>query len=83
MLSQAQITTSPAPAIANAPVTLNFNKAGTPLASYTGTIYAHIGVTVNGARWQRVIGDWGLNVVFGLHYFPSSISVVLFYRTFN
>lgn len=63
MLSQAQITTSPAPAIANAPVTLNFNKAGTPLASYTGTIYAHIGVTVNGARWQRVIGDWGQNNV--------------------
>jgi len=61
--SYGQITTSPSPAIANAPVTLNFNKADTPLASYTGTIYAHIGVTVNGARWQRVIGDWGQNNV--------------------
>jgi len=62
-LSYGQITTSPAPAIATAPVTLNFNKAGTPLAAYTGTIYAHIGLTVNGERWQNVIGTWGQNTV--------------------
>ncbi len=41
--------------------TLLFNKTGTPLASYTGVIYAHIGVTLNGAPWQGVIGSWGNN----------------------
>lgn len=60
-LSYGQITTSPAPAIAEAPVTLNFNKVNTPMAAYTGTIYAHIGLTVNGERWQNVRGTWGVN----------------------
>jgi 1,4-alpha-glucan branching enzyme len=41
--------------------TLLFNKSGTPLAGYTGVIYAHIGVTLNGAPWQGVIGSWGNN----------------------
>jgi 1,4-alpha-glucan branching enzyme len=41
--------------------TLLFNKTGTPLASYTGIIYAHIGVTLNVAPWQGVIGSWGNN----------------------
>ena len=41
--------------------TLLFNKTGTPLASYTGIIYAHIGVTLNGAPWQGVVGSWGNN----------------------
>ncbi|MEZ7504182.1 alpha-amylase family glycosyl hydrolase [Flavobacterium sp. Arc2] len=57
----AQFTTSPSPAIASGIVTLNFNKTGTPLAAYTGTIYAHIGLTVNGTRWQNVKGTWGTN----------------------
>ena len=57
----AQFTTTPSPGIANGVVTLNFNKTGTPLAAYTGTIYAHIGLTVNGARWQNVKGTWGNN----------------------
>ncbi len=57
----AQITTLPATFEANAPVTINFNKAGTPLAAYTGVIYAHIGVTVNGTDWQNVKGSWGNN----------------------
>ncbi|MFL9845364.1 alpha-amylase family glycosyl hydrolase [Flavobacterium rhizosphaerae] len=59
----AQITTSPSPAVANGPVTLFFDKAGTPMASYTGTIYAHIGLTVNDQQWQYVIGNWGENTV--------------------
>lgn len=59
----AQVSTVPTPAMANAPVTLNFNKTGTPLAGYSGTIYAHIGLTVDGAQWQYVIGDWGDNLV--------------------
>jgi 1,4-alpha-glucan branching enzyme len=58
VLSYGQITTTPSPAIATAPVTINFDKTGTPLAGYTGTIYAHMGVTVNGQPWQNVIGSW-------------------------
>ncbi|RRJ93773.1 alpha-amylase family glycosyl hydrolase [Flavobacterium macacae] len=57
----AQTVTIPSPALANGPVTINFNKAGTPLAGYTGIIYAHIGLTVNGAQWQNVKGTWNNN----------------------
>ena len=57
----AQITTTPSPAVASGAVTINFDKTGTALASYTGTIYAHIGLTVNGTRWQNVKGTWGNN----------------------
>lgn len=60
-ISFSQITTTPSPAIASGVVTLNFNKTGTPLASYTGTIYAHIGLTVNGVQWSAVKGTWGNN----------------------
>lgn len=58
---QAQVTTTPSPFEATQSVTINFDKTGTPLASYTGTIYAHIGVTVNGTNWQYVKGAWGNN----------------------
>ncbi|RYY32057.1 MAG: alpha-amylase, partial [Sphingobacteriaceae bacterium] len=61
LASFAQVTTVPFPALATGPVTLNFNKAGTPLATYNGTIYAHIGVTVNGEPWQNVKGTWGVD----------------------
>ncbi|MFV8343436.1 alpha-amylase family glycosyl hydrolase [Flavobacterium sp. XS2P39] len=60
-ISFAQFTTTPSPAVANGAVTLTFNKTGTALAAYTGTIYAHIGLTVNGTRWQNVKGSWGNN----------------------
>ncbi|MGK4566113.1 hypothetical protein [Flavobacterium sp. 3HN19-14] len=50
-----QISTTPTIPEANAPVTVNFNKAGTPLASATA-IYAYIGVTVNGVLWQNIKG---------------------------
>ncbi len=46
---------------ANAIGTILFNKAGTPLASYSGTIYAHTGVTLNNTPWQNVKGNWGNN----------------------
>ncbi|MFP9114110.1 alpha-amylase family glycosyl hydrolase [Flavobacterium sp. RHBU_3] len=57
----AQVSTTPSPGIPTEAMTLNFNKTGTGLASYTGTIYAHIGLTVNGQQWQNVIGSWGNN----------------------
>lgn len=41
--------------------TILFDKAGTGLASYSGTIYAHTGVTVDDTSWQNVIGNWGDN----------------------
>lgn len=56
-----QVTTVPSPPEANGPVTINFNKTGTGLASYNGVIYAHIGLTVNGVQWQNVKGTWGNN----------------------
>ncbi|RDI04626.1 alpha-amylase family glycosyl hydrolase [Flavobacterium sp. AG291] len=63
VLGFGQATTTPSPAIATAPVTVNFDKTGTPLATYTGTIYAHIGLTVDGQDWQYVKGSWGDNTV--------------------
>lgn len=60
-LGMAQTSLSPDPADPNGPVTLFFDKAGTGLASYTGTIYAHIGLTVNGTQWSNVIESWGNN----------------------
>jgi glycosidase len=57
----AQITSSPTTFEATSTVAINFNKTGTPLAAYTGVIYAHIGVTVNGVQWQGVKGSWGNN----------------------
>ncbi|WP_432672063.1 alpha-amylase family glycosyl hydrolase [Flavobacterium sp. SM2513] len=63
LLAVAQTTTIPSPAVAEGSVELRFNKAGTPLASYTGTIYAHIGLTVDGVQWQNVVGSWGNNTL--------------------
>ncbi len=60
-IGYSQVTTVPSPAVAEGPVTINFNKTGTPLASYSGTIYAHIGLTVNGTPWSFVKGSWGNN----------------------
>jgi Alpha amylase, catalytic domain/Secretion system C-terminal sorting domain len=56
-----QTTTTPSPALATGSVTINFDKTGTALAAYTGTIYAHIGLTVNGVQWSNIIGSWGVN----------------------
>ena len=55
----AQVTTVPSPGEPNAPITLKFNKAGTELATYTGVIYAHIGLTVDDVQWEYTIGNWG------------------------
>ncbi|MBU2939106.1 T9SS type A sorting domain-containing protein [Lacinutrix sp. C3R15] len=42
--------------------TLLFDKTGTGLDTYTGTIYAHTGVTIDDSTdWQNVIGSWGDN----------------------
>ena len=46
----------------NQSATILFDKTGTGLAAYTGTIYAHTGVTLNGTAWSNVIGSWNNNV---------------------
>ena len=56
-LGFAQVTTVPSPVLADQSAVLTFNKAGTGLAAYTGTIYAYIGVTVNGVRFQNIKGS--------------------------
>ena len=48
----------------NQSATILFDKTGTDLATYAGTIYAHTGVTLNGTAWTNVIGgigSWGNN----------------------
>ena len=57
----AQVTTVPTIPTPTSEITVTFNAVGTPLANYTGDVYAHTGVTVNGVRWSNVIADWGLN----------------------
>ena len=42
-------------------VTVTLNTSGTGLEGYTGDVYAHTGLTINGANWQNVIGSWGDN----------------------
>ncbi len=46
---------------ADQPATIYFNATGTALEGYTGDVYTHTGVTVNGNQWQNVIGSWGNN----------------------
>ena len=55
------VTTTPNPPEANQAVTIYFDKAGTGLSTYSGTIYAHTGVTVGGTIWQNVKGSWANN----------------------
>ncbi|MCF6183791.1 MAG: T9SS type A sorting domain-containing protein [Bacteroidales bacterium] len=61
--SQSQvITTKPEFPIASQPDTIIFNATGTNLDGYTGNVYAHTGVTIEGVgQWQHVIGTWGDN----------------------
>lgn len=56
------IVTDPVFPIADKAVTLTFNAAGTGLEGYTGDVYAHTGVTIEGqGQWKNVIGSWGVN----------------------
>ncbi len=57
-----QVTTSPAVPTVNDEITITLTTTGTDLAGYTGDIYAHTGLTVDGDQWQNVIGTWGNNL---------------------
>ncbi|MDI1316181.1 alpha-amylase family glycosyl hydrolase [Flavobacterium sp.] len=50
-------TTVPSTVLADQSAVITFNKTGTELAPYTGIIYAYIGVTVNGVRFQNIKGS--------------------------
>lgn len=59
-----QITSSPALPTASNEVVITFDatQGNGNLAGYTGDIYAHTGVKIEGnSSWQYVIGDWGDN----------------------
>ena len=60
-LLNAQVTTDPTVPTPDDPVTITLDITGTGLDGYTGEIYAHTGITIDGDRWQYVIGDWGNN----------------------
>ncbi|MFD0762905.1 alpha-amylase family glycosyl hydrolase, partial [Lutibacter aestuarii] len=62
-VSFAQVSTLPAIPTATNEITIVFNAANTPLNNYSGDIYAHTGATVDGVKWQNVIGNWGENNV--------------------
>jgi 1,4-alpha-glucan branching enzyme len=43
-------------------ITITFNATGTPLQAFTGDVYAHTGLIIEGnPNWQYVIGNWGNN----------------------
>lgn len=63
-LSYSQITTSPALPTASNEVVITFDatQGNGNLAGYTGDIYAHTGVKIEGTTsWQYVVGVWGNN----------------------
>jgi len=56
------VTTNPVFPTPDKPVTVTFNATGTALEGYTGDLYTHTGVTIEGiGRWQQVIKEWGDN----------------------
>ncbi|HEY3370098.1 MAG TPA: alpha-amylase family glycosyl hydrolase, partial [Prolixibacteraceae bacterium] len=62
-ISFAQITTIPALPAQNQGVTITFDSSKeSRLGLFTGDLYAHTGVFINGTTdWQHVIGSWGNN----------------------
>ena len=61
LTANAQITVDPPFPTADELVTIYFDATGTGLEGYTGTVYTHTGLTVDGEDWLFVIGDWGDN----------------------
>lgn len=60
--AKSQITTDPEYPFADQSVIVYFDATGTDLQGYSGDIYAHTGVKIEGnSEWQHVIGSWGNN----------------------
>jgi glycosidase len=62
-LSAQMVTTSPALPVSGAAISIFYDtsKDVGDLHNYTGDLYVHTGVTINGTTWQHVIGTWGNN----------------------
>lgn len=56
------ITVDPPFPTADEPAIVYFNAIGTALEGYTGDVYAHTGVTIDGDDWQYVIAGWTENI---------------------
>ena len=58
-----QLTSNPDPLVTNQKVTITFDSSKeSRLGFYTGDLYAHTGVIIEGtASWQHVIGNWNNN----------------------
>ncbi len=60
--AHSQVTTSPTLPTASDEVVITFNASSSDLAGYTGDVYAHTGVRIEGSTtWRYVIGSWGNN----------------------
>ena len=60
--AKGQVTSDPEYPFASQSVTIYFDAAGTDLEGYSGDVYAHTGVKIEGnSNWQHVIGSWGNN----------------------
>ena len=58
------VTTDPAVPTTGGQIKIYFDASNADageLRNYTGDLYVHTGVTVNGLSWQKVIGTWGNN----------------------
>ena len=61
-LSSQTIYSEPALPNADEAVTVYFDATSTPLEGYSGDLYTHTGVILEGnTSWQHVIGSWGNN----------------------
>src|SRR5664280_260980 len=58
------ITTDPAVPTPGKLIKFYYNSSADAgsLHNYTGDLYAHTGVTINGQSWQKVIGTWANNL---------------------
>ncbi len=64
LFSFGQITTVPEFPTDLDEVALTFDATGTPLQGYSGNLYTHTGVILEGStNWSHVIGEWGDNSV--------------------
>ncbi|MBE0639030.1 MAG: T9SS type A sorting domain-containing protein [Bacteroidales bacterium] len=62
LFSYSQITTVPEYPTDMDQVLLTFDATGTPLENYSGDVYTHTGVIIEGnTNWQHVIGSWNNN----------------------
>ncbi|MDX1283989.1 MAG: alpha-amylase, partial [Draconibacterium sp.] len=88
--SLAQITTDPELPVASKKVTITFDSSKeSKLGYYTGELYAHTGVTIEGeGRWKYVIESWGNNTTQpklthkgdGIYEFEISPDIHTFYN---